>query len=384
MINRETFTLERLRSIEDVDAGTWDRLAENDVYAQHGWLRVLEKTVVEASDPVYFLLREGKELVGAAVCYRLDAVGSSLDEMWFGRLYRSLTRLGFSLSPALYCGPLLGQGRHVLWRREAPKPERLLARLLDAVSAFAAEKSLALAVAKLPIEEGVLLEMFAGRGFARTMNWPVSYVDIRWGSFDAYVGHLAALGSSMATKARREIAGPGKTGILLGGIEHFENLSQEVLELIEANQRAHSDTPLGLKREFFETLAQSHGASSIVTVASANGKLAGAALLLTAGDCAGGPLIGVSEDVRNRKAFTYFNLALYEPIRFCIEHGLKRIYLGAGLYDMKRRRGCRELELAMLIRPRRMLGRIACRFWCVAHRRWAVKKLERQGVRLLP
>lgn len=382
MTGQESFTIRRLQKIEDIDAEAWDRLAEDDVYARHGWLRVVEKSVPEAGDPVYFLLYAGEELAGAAICYRFDGVGSSLDEMWLGRLYRALTRIRASLSPALFCGPMLGQGRHILWRRDARRPERLLARLADAVSAFAAAERRTLAVAKLPVDEHLLLEALSRRGFARTMNWPVSYVDIRWKSFDAYLEHLAELGSGRATKARREVAAPDKAGIRLVRGERFEHLAQEIFALIEANQRAHSDAPLELKREFVQKLADHHSASSVMTVARMGQKLLGASLLLTAGRHAGGPLIGVSDDACNRKAFTYFNLSLYAPIRFCIERGLERVWLGAGLYDTKRRRGCRELELAMLVRHRSAAGRIACRVWCAAHRRWAVKKLERQGVRL--
>lgn len=385
MINADTLTVRLEHRIENIDAGAWNQLAADDVYAQHGWLRVLETAVPEASNPVYFLLCEGGNVIGAAICYRFDeAAPSSLDEMLLGRLCGPFARLGISLRPALLCGPLIGQGRHVLWRRdmEAPELDRLLERLLDAISTFVANERLTLAVARLPAEEEALLAALAARKFARTMNWPVSYVDIRWESFDAYLKHLAALGSNMPTKARREVAAPAKAGIRLDQDDRFQDSADEILDLMEANQRAHSAAPLGLGRDFFRTLADRHGRSCVVTLARAEETLAGAALLLTAGGYAGGSLIGVSDDPRNRKAFTYFNLALYEPIRFCIERGLKRVYLGAGLYDMKSRRGCRELELAMFIRHRSAPGRFACRLWCAVHRRWSAKKLDRQGVRL--
>ncbi|CAN5347904.1 hypothetical protein BH24PSE2_BH24PSE2_11650 [soil metagenome] len=372
--------IDRLQRIEDIDAAAWNRLAPDDVYAQHGWLRVVEVSVCEAVEPVYFLLREGGELLGAAICYVLRTRGSSLDEMWFGRLHRPFARIGLSLSPALYCGPMIGQGRHMLWRRDTADPGFVVDRLLDAMTAFAETERLALAVAKLPADQQSLLDALNARRFIRTMNWPVSYLEIRWENLDAYVSALPGSSSRMRTTVRREIAAPGKAGIRFTRPERFSTLSQELFDLVEANHRAHSEQPLGLAPDFFRTLERHHAGASIVTLACSDDGVTGVALLLTAGRCAGGPLIGVSDDARNRKAFTYFNLAFYEPIRICIERGLEGIWLGAGLYDMKRRRGCRERELVMLVRPRSTLGRAAARLWTAAHRRWVHRKLARDGV----
>lgn len=369
-----------VRRIAEVDAAAWDRLAEDDVYARHGWLATVEETATDGADPVYFLLENDGRLEGAAIGYRLSGTApSSLDELLLGRFARPFGRLGISLRPALLCAPLLGQGRHVLWRRDDPSPERVLETLLDAVGRHAAAERLSLAIAKLPVEERVLLDALAGRGFARTMNWPVSVLDLRWESFDAW---LESLGSVASNKIRRESAAPARAGVRVNAEPDFAHLGEALFALVAANQRAYSRQPLGLESGFFRALARQHAGGCIVTVARAGTELAGTALLLTAGRAAGGPLIGVSGNPRNRRAFTYFNLAFYEPIRWCIEHGVQRLWLGSGLYDMKRRRGCRELELTMLIRHRSALGRIAVRIWCAAHRRWGTKKLERQGVRL--
>jgi predicted N-acyltransferase len=371
-----------VRRIAEVDAAAWDRLAEDDVFARHGWLATLEETVAEATEPVYFLLEDGARLEGAAIGYRLTgAAHCSLDEMLLGRLARPLGRVGLSLRPALYCGPLIGQGRHLLWRRDHASAGRLIDCLLDAVCRHAAAERLNVAFAKLPVDERELLDAFAGRGFARTMNWPVSVLDLQWDSVDRW---LASLGATASSKARREIAAPARNGVRIGAEHDFADSGDAIFALFEANQRAHSDEPLGIAPEFLRVLARRHADGSVMNVARADSGLAGAALLLTAGHAAGAPLIGMSGDPRNRKAFTYFNLAFYDPIRWCIEHGVRRLWLGAGAYVTKRRRGFHELGLALLIRHRSATGRALWRLLCALHGRWARAKLARDGVRLDP
>ncbi len=370
----------RCGSIAEVDAGVWDRLARQDVYARHGWLQTLEETVDDAGEPVYFLLESGAELLGAAICYRFaDMAPSPVDSLLFGRLTPRAARFGITTGPLLACAPLIGQGRHLLWHENDPSPDRVIEPLLDAIGEYADAAGLSLAFAKLPDSEKELLAALTARGFARTLNWPVAYLDICWDSFDDYV---AGLVPGVATKVRRECAAPGKAGVEIRQEADFTGVADEAFVLMEANHCAYSDEPFGIAPGFLRTLARLHRGQTVVTVARAGDSVAGAALLLTAGACAGGPLIGVDPDRQNRRAFTYFNLALYAPIRWCIEQGIKRLYLGAGLYDMKRRRGCSVLGLAMLIRHRSGVGRIACRLLCALHRLWAGVKLGRRNVRL--
>ena len=379
-------TIERVDRIAEVDRAAWARVTANDVYAQQGWLRVIEDTVAEASRPIYFLAFENGDLQGAAICYRFDRgdLPSSLERQLFGRLAVGARRLSGSLSPALYCGPLIGQGRYLLWRRDLPANvvDTLLGALLEEICLFASAERLLLAVGKLPAHETPLIKALTGRRFIRTLNWPVSYIDLEWPDFDAYVAHLGG-GSSMATKVRREVAGPAKSGLKLEPGAELPHRGAEIYELIRANLDAHSRISIDIAPEFLQQLKAWHAGQSVVSVAtSSDGALMGAALLLTAGERAAGPLIGLNDDERNRKAFTYFNLAFYTPVKYCLDHGIKRLELGAGLYGMKRRRGCRELEIALFIKPRTILDRLFWRLACALHRTWVIAKLRGQGVRI--
>jgi uncharacterized protein len=364
-------------SIAEIDAAAWDSLATNDVYARHGWLLSLEQNVADAADPVYFLLESDDALVGAAACYRFhNAYPSPVDALLLGRLAGPAARLGIRFGPVLACMPLIGHGRHLLWRDDDRHPNLVIRALLDAVAEHARTERLSLAFAKLPDTEEALLAALAARGFSGIMNWPLAYIDICWDTFEEY---LSSLAPGVANKVRREYAAPPKAGVSLREEISFAKIAEELFALVEANHRLYSHEPLGIAPGLFTALARLHKDNSVVTVARTQDKISGAALLLSAGNCAGGPLIGVSSDDANRKAFAYFNLAFYAPIRWCIEHGINRLFLGAGLYDMKRRRGCSMLGLTMSIQHRTASGRMLWNAVGVLHRYWAAAKLRRQN-----
>lgn len=367
-----------IHRIDEVDVHAWDRLASDDPYARHGWLRALEESAADAADPAYLLVEEDGQLRGAAICYRSPRGGSRLlDELYFGRLGRHARRLGMSLHPALLCGPLFGQGRHLLWDRARADAPAVLGRLRDAVIRQAEAWRLNLAFVKVPADEPELINALSEGAGSRSLNWPVNYVDIRWKDFDEYV---ASLGSRRATVVRRERAAPRSARVDITRETQVARDAGALYALIEGNQRAYSDEPLGVGASFFSSLARHHPEGSVVNVARDQGKLLGAALMVVAGRRAGGPFIGLEDEPRNRKAFSYFNLSLYEPIHWCICHGVERLYLGAGLYDAKKRRGCEVMELAMFLRHRSGLGRLLCAGLSGLHRRWVLGKLRRQSV----
>jgi len=127
---------------------------------------------------------------------------------------------------------------------------------------------------------------------------------------------------------------------------------------------------------FVKSLAKNHKYNAVFTVASTDtsNEMTGCALLLIAEGAAAGPLIGVTNNDLNRKAFTYFNLSLCAPVRFCIENNISRIYFGGGLRTMKRRRGCNDMDTYVFIRPQGPLTEVSWRAWSYVHCRWILRK----------
>lgn len=371
-------------SIAAVDCAAWAPLVDNQVFAQYGWLRTVEESVAEAASPTYFLLFDNSRLMAAAVCYQLDggAGKSMLDRMLYGRLAESFSKLRLSVSPALLCGPVIGHGRYVFWAPELTFAQRgaYVGKLFSELERYCQLRALSLVFANIPPDEVDQLGKISKRMGSRSLNLPVSALDIRWSSFSEYVSSLAACGKNLPNKTRREVSALAKNDVDLVRDTRFHESGDKYLCLVEENLERHAGAVHRYAANLFHSLFAHHQDSSVVTVAKYQQETQGVALLLTADQSAAGPIIGVKKNSRNRRSFTYFNLAVYEPVRHCIRNGILRLYLGAGAYELKRRRGCHVLPLVMYVRCRSVTGRAAMRVWCWIHRVWTARSLRRQGV----
>jgi predicted N-acyltransferase len=56
------------------------------------------------------------------------------------------------------------------------------------------------------------------------------------------------------------------------------------------------------------------------------------------------------DETKGREGFVYFNNSYNEPIRYAIDRGVRRIYAGKLVYEVKTRRGFELLGLAMYLR----------------------------------
>jgi hypothetical protein len=60
-------------------------------------------------------------------------------------------------------------------------------------------------------------------------------------------------------------------------------------------------------------------------------------------------MVGVDK-TKGRDGFVYFNNSYNEPIRYAIDRGLRRVYSGKLVYEVKTRRGFQLLGLGMYLR----------------------------------
>ena len=65
-------------------------------------------------------------------------------------------------------------------------------------------------------------------------------------------------------------------------------------------------------------------------------------------------MVGIDE-IKGRQGLVYFNNGYNAPIRYAIERGVRRVYSGKLVYEVKTRRGFELLHLGMYLR---MLGRL--------------------------
>jgi len=371
-------------SIGDVPPAEWDALAEENVLASHGWLATVERTRLGGLSPRYLTVRDGLRLVGAAVCTPARATDEveTLDHILFGRLRRVAAALGLSFLPALVCGLTRGAGFHPLLcpslRPEARN--RVLDVIIDAVECEAARLQLRPCFGEVRASDGELATGLASRGYAAAVDTPVNVLDIATTSFDDYLRQLDRITRGARKDVRRQLNQNRARGTEIVTLDDPEPAADRLHELMNLNERAHNARHFAFSRDFFPVVKQNLGDDAIVYAAIKGDRITAVSLLLRRGQTGHLPMVGVDHAAAGRD-FTFFTVAHHRPVADAIASGIRRLYLGRSLYDLKARRGCRLEETLVFYRPSRRLGALASRRWFAVLSAWNRAKLPRRARR---
>lgn len=364
--------LEVYRCIGDVPSEDWDALTAGDVYGRRGWLRAAEEALPAARDPRYFVMYVDDRIRCAAAAYLVarDDTASRLAETLYGRFATLASALRFPPGEALYFAPLMGHGRSVYWQRErATAGAETVSRFLETLAEHPEFRQTPFIFDRIPSGETVLLGALQAAGAQCMPGWPIGVLDSRRDDIDGYLASLGGRGRNVRNKVRREIAAPAKAGVKLRWLQDTAGAAPALFRLLAMTNDKYGGQALSFGPEFLDALSRHHACDTHVCVAeSSGGELLGCSLLFTADGAASGPLIGVEDSPLNRTAFTYFNLAFYEPLKVCIERGVGRLYLGGGLLDAKWRRGCVSEDVYACLLPRSRLDRAVLGAWLLLRR----------------
>jgi predicted N-acyltransferase len=353
-------------SIRDVVRSEWDALAGDDVLASHGWLATMERTRCGGAAPLYVVARAAGRIVGGAAVVRMHATDAieTVDHVLLGRFRPLAARIGISFLPALVAAPLRGFGCLPLASRELDEGARgrVLDAILDAIEDEAARRGVALFLGDLRPCRADLAARLAARGFVDALDDPVSVLDVRWDSFDAYLRHLDRVSRGARKDVRRQQNQNRKRGTTITAEDDAGREGDRLWGLMTMNERAHNRRPFGFAREFFAVLASELAGDAVVYAARKEGRITATSLLLRRGTTGYLPMVGVDHAAAGRD-FTFFAIAHYRPIGDAIADGLRTLHFGRALDGLKARRGCRLEETRVFYRASARLGRRASRVW---------------------
>jgi uncharacterized protein len=355
-------SLEIIRSVRGIATSEWDSVVAGNVTGRHGWLLAVEEAGLEGIEPHYVLHREGRQLVGVAICYlnRGGQPGLSPDDVLLGRLRPVARRLGVSFSPALMCAPYRGYGVQLFGvTREA---------LLDGMEALARAEALPVYLPRVPEEETDLHHSLAERGYHRTVDHPIARLDIAWNSFE---GYLDALGHKGRAMVRHEMKRNQRAGVVIREIDEPWAVAPRLHELVQAHHLRRNGTCLPFPPSLLPRLKELLGRSCIIYGAFKGGELVGFTVLLRDGHTGFLPFVGI--DGAGKGDFIYFNLCYYRPIADAIMGGLRRLFFGILLYDLKARRGCRIVRTSLFYKGAAPAWHLAVGPWFWAHGWWAAR-----------
>jgi predicted N-acyltransferase len=187
-------------------------------------------------------------------------------------------------------------------------------------------------------------------------------LEIRWGSFDEYLG---SLGDNQRHAVRREMRAfveygcEGVTGRLA---EWGSGLAPLLAKLLRRHGRPGDETEV---REHLASLAQALPDENVVFVALWKGDPIGFVLVISSHGDLYVYKAGFDYEHSLRSA-AYFNVMFYLPIRFAIDHGYGWLHLGTAALEPKLRRGAHpQSRWSGYVWPNSDQGRIgrSARFW---------------------
>jgi predicted N-acyltransferase len=382
MREHESSNVRSVASIGEIDPEAWDALVPDNPLCTHGWLRTVEETAKIALEPTYLLAyaRGSSELRGASVSYMLrpNEFVLTIDDLMFGRFGRLPATVGLTFLPSVICRPLASHGAHVFTdpsaSREAAAADRRV--LLDALESIASSRGVGLGFSCVTEHESELLELLAERGYLRARQFPISFLDVQWGSFAGYLDHLKGISRRTARNIRNEINRARKAGIVVKRLHDAGPFEERLSELAEAQWRLRAGRPFAFGGGFFSSVTRNLGDGARVYGAFKNDDLVGFSLMVERGGVAYVPMIGIDPD-RPSTDPTYFVLGYDQPIMDAIESGLTRIHFGEALYELKRRRGCRTLQTRLCYRASTRVGNVVARSWFAFHSQWMRLKVGR-------
>ncbi|MGD2129435.1 MAG: peptidogalycan biosysnthesis protein [Lysobacterales bacterium] len=346
-------SVEVVPSIKVVDRIEWDAMAL-DVYMSYGWLRIIEESFLDPVEHRYFLARANGRLVGGVACHihQKSQDVFTLDDSIFGRFKYLANRLGWSILPSLICGPLRAYGQHFIFEENLDSAERQMvaSALFDALEREADDRSISITFNNVMAGEPELLDLLKRRGFSKTVNFPLNYLEIRWQNPAEYRKFLAK------RKLVREINKNRKEGVEISQLDPVDTCKGRLHELLDENYMKYNGKPLPVSNNFVSLCKNYLGSEATVYVAEKKGEIVGTIIMFHRNAVAYVTDVGVDHRATGND-FTYFNLAYYRPVSDAIVMKMNRIYYGTMMYRMKAQRGCETTEIYLYHRPMRRLFR---------------------------
>jgi len=366
-------------SIADIDPSDWDALVPDNAMCSHGWLRTVEETCDVALRPTYFVIEEARRLRAATWCYRLPATKTvlTIDDLMFGRARGVANALGLTFLPAVLCRPMAGYEGHVLVHPavDAASAASMGRALVDALEALASSDGTGLAFSCLTDRQAGLLDLLAERGYRRTLQFPVSYLDVRWDSFSGYLEHVKSRSRGTAGSIRSEINRARKAEVVVERLHDPAPSEARLIDLASGQMRRTAGRPFPFRAGFFTSLARNLGEGAHVYAAFKEGSLTGFSLMLERGGVAHVPFIGLDPG-RSKQDPSYFLLAYDRPIMDAIAQGFSRVHFGEALYEFKRRRGCSTFGTWCCYRASSPARHLLVGRWFAFHSLWMKLKLR--------
>ncbi|MGV9452191.1 GNAT family N-acetyltransferase [Streptomyces sp. NPDC003635] len=335
-----------VHSLAEIDDDALTRLtAGRSFYVSGPWLRAYEH--LRRPDVAYVTHRDGGgRLDGLLPVYRQRPGTLAPYDVFAGFLRSAGDFRAGDWSPNLVLGQSAAYSNEFLVDPAAPRAEAaaILDALLRAADGLRREWG-SPATSALYLNEAGTRQLEDVRGPDGSFVCDVECeVDIEWDSWDGYVAYLHSLGRKRSAAARREAEVFAEAGYDISAVRLGELLDTSNLLFTKLQSKYGDSTSTEERARYLRTLTGEVDEYSHLFVMRSAGEVLGVCLTFLWGDTVYVRQLGLDYD-RLAGAAEYFNLAIYEPIRFAIEHSYRRVHYGRASYDAKLFRGAKARPL---------------------------------------
>jgi predicted N-acyltransferase len=208
--------------------------------------------------------------------------------------------------------------------------------IIGALQDLAAELGLPLCFLGLQHDSEKLREALVCRGFDEVFLAYDNVLELAGGTFENYLGRFK---SDARRLLKREIKSASDAGVRFERTRSLAELGPVLDALYRSTSMRYSNDFFQQPPEFWVALERHMGDHVEAIVARDADGPTGFSLLLRKNDELWFHRVGRSYECDTANAAVYFNLAFYEPVRRALEVRARRIWLGFGAWEAKRRRG---------------------------------------------
>lgn len=333
------------RSIAEIGATDWDRLAGDAFYVSYAWLRQFEgeERLYEGLEPTYVRVAQGENVVGLAPCF----TGAKPGSLPFGNNPHRRYLAGGggpppfseeSLYPVTLCDAPVGFSNRLLVRHDLAPADRqaVVSRLVEEVMAVARERAANfVAFGFLPVHDAEQICT------ARPELVPIfCHAEAILAVEGGFEGYLARFSHSRRRNVRVEVRRFEAEGLRFLRPSFADALPQFV-PLFVAHEKEYGNVydpafvakTLGRVEKAFANRWR-------VIAAMRGDEMVAASVSVLHDGVYYGRFWGVDRARAPKKAALYFNCNYYEPIRAAAEEGVHTLHFGAGTVDAKVAHGC--------------------------------------------
>jgi predicted N-acyltransferase len=329
-------------SVDDIGKDSIDEIS-SDAFFTYGWFKTLEKQKDFKTSPFYVAVYKEDKLVAFTPCFLdlFDHYSSYAPPVvpFMKKFLNISNRLGLWKKHVLLCySPFCFRSKIITAKNfRNPIIFKLIYKKINEICRK--EQILFSSFLFVSESDNLLAKTLQDFGYFRFSQVNTLHLDVRWPSFEVF---LKSFKSKLRKDIRRQIRKFDENGLIVELNPKIEELSER-LSMLRANvSRKYNDDKQHLfGTSFFTNLTRFAGDKIKLFAAKKGNEIVAFGLSLRHKDTLDGYMFGTDYKSRTNTDFAYFNVVYYEPIKWAIQNGIKKIFYRLGAEDVKLRLGCK-------------------------------------------